>query len=78
MPAPGNSTTEISRTLSEILIIFGVALSVTILILLLSGAPPLAAFHHLLKGSLGSWIKLAQVLTAWIPLSLCAAGLVFS
>jgi simple sugar transport system permease protein len=66
------------QTLNEILIIVGVVFILAILILLLSGAPPFAAFYHLFKGSLGSWNKVAQVLTAWIPLTLCSAGLLFS
>jgi ABC-type uncharacterized transport system permease subunit len=49
-----------------------------ILILLIAGAPPFAAFYHLFIGSLGSWSKFAQVLRAWIPLTLCACGLVFT
>lgn len=48
------------------------------LILLLAGAPPVDAFKHLFLGSLGSWIKFTQVLTAWIPLTLCACGLVYT
>lgn len=50
----------------------------TILILFVAGAPPLKAIKYIFIGSLGSWIKLSQVLMAWIPLSLCAGGLVFS
>jgi len=48
------------------------------LILLIAGAPPVDAFKHLFLGSLGSWIKFSQVLTAWIPLTLCACGLVYT
>ncbi len=68
----------IGRSTGELVIIGSLVFFVTILILLMSGAPPLAAFYHILKGSLGSWTKIAQVLTAWIPLTLCAAGLLFS
>jgi len=50
----------------------------TALVLLLTGAPPLAAFYHLFKGSLGSWIKFSHVIKAWIPLTLCACGLLFT
>jgi ABC-type uncharacterized transport system permease subunit len=66
------------QTFNEIFVIAVVVFMVTVMILLVSGAPPLAAFYHLLIGSLGSWIKFAQVLTAWIPLTLCSAGLLFS
>jgi ABC-type uncharacterized transport system permease subunit len=30
----------------------------TSLVLLIAGAPPLAAYYHIFKGSLGSWLKL--------------------
>jgi general nucleoside transport system permease protein len=50
----------------------------TTLILLITGAPPLAAYYHIFKGSLGSWLKFAHVIKAWIPLTLCACGLLFT
>ena len=66
------------QSAGEFLIIACLVFFVTIVILLTAGAPPLPAFYHILKGSLGSWTKISQVLTAWIPLTLCAAGLLFS
>jgi len=39
---------------------------------------PWPAFYHLFVGALGSWSKLAQVLMVWIPLTLCACGLIYS
>lgn len=50
----------------------------TTLILLLSGAPPFAAYYHIFKGSLGSVNKLAHVINAWVPLTLCACGLLYT
>ncbi len=50
----------------------------TTLVLLAAGAPPLAAYLHLLKGSLGSWNKIFHVVNAWVPLTLCACGLLFT
>jgi ABC-type uncharacterized transport system permease subunit len=50
----------------------------TTLILLVAGAPPLAAYYNLLKGSLGSWIKISRVIQAWVPLTLCACGLLYT
>jgi ABC-type uncharacterized transport system permease subunit len=50
----------------------------TTIILLVSGAPPFAAYYQIFKGSLGSWIKLGQVVQVWIPLTLCAAGLLYT
>lgn len=50
----------------------------TTCILMIAGAPPFAAFYHLFVGAFGSWNKFAQVLMTWIPLTLCACGLVFT
>ncbi|MGD8982284.1 MAG: hypothetical protein PVF42_11890, partial [Desulfobacterales bacterium] len=60
-----------------VLTLFVVFLFTTI-ILLVSGAPPFAAYVHIFKGSLGSWIKLGQVIQVWIPLTLCSAGLLYT
>lgn len=66
------------RWVGDILILVLGVFCVTSIILLMAGAPPLASFGYLIAGSLGSWIKVGQVLTGWIPLVLCACGLVFS
>lgn len=50
----------------------------TSLVLLIAGAPPFAAYYHIFKGSLGSWTKLAYVLSAWIPLTLSSCGLLYT
>jgi simple sugar transport system permease protein len=50
----------------------------TTFILLISGAPPFSAYFHIIKGSLGSWIKLSRVLQVWIPLTFCSAGLLYT
>jgi general nucleoside transport system permease protein len=50
----------------------------TTFVLLLAGAPPLASYEQILKGSLGSWIKLSHVIKVWIPLCLCACGLQYT
>jgi simple sugar transport system permease protein len=62
----------------ETLLILAGVLFLTIIILLVAGAPPYDALKYLFIGSLGSWIKFSQVLMAWIPLTLCACGLVYS
>jgi simple sugar transport system permease protein len=67
-----------SRHVLEILFLMGVVLAFTALVMVLSGAPPLAACYHLLVGSLGSWVKFSHVVKAWIPLTLCACGLMFT
>jgi len=50
----------------------------TTLILLITGAPPLAAYYHIFKGSLGSWITFGHVVKTWIPLTLCSTGLIYT
>jgi ABC-type uncharacterized transport system permease subunit len=50
----------------------------TTLVLLLAGAPPMQAFAALFKGALGSWIKFSHVLKTWVPLTLCACGLLYT
>ncbi len=73
-----NETQDFIRAFGATALILAGVLCLSILILFLAGAPPFAAFQHLFLGSLGSWLKFAQVLMAWIPLTLCACGLVFS
>ena len=74
----GSKMRDLGRSTGQLLIIGSLVLFVATLVLLIAGAPPLAAFYHVLKGSIGSWTKIAQVLTAWVPLTLCSAGLLFS
>ena len=68
----------IKRTFLETAFLLLGVLGLTIIILLVAGAPPLTALNTLFMGSLGSWLKIARVLTMWIPLTLCACGLVYS
>jgi len=56
----------------------GVAFAFTTLILLLAGAPPAATYYQLFKGSLGGFNKLTNVIRVWIPLTLCACGLLYT
>ena len=71
---PQNVVRYVREALLTLLIVFGF----TTLILVLAGAPPFAAYYHIFKGSLGSWIKITHVIKAWIPLSLCACGLLYT
>jgi len=64
----------IRETLLTLLMVF----AFTTLILLLAGAPPFKAYYQIVKGSLGSWIKFSHVIKAWIPLTLCACGLLYT
>jgi len=50
----------------------------TSVVLLLADAPPLSAYYHIFQGSLGSLNKFSHVVKAWIPLTLCACGLLFT
>ncbi len=62
----------------ELLVTLAAVIAFTTLILLLSGAPPFAAFTQIAKGALGSWGKFAHVVKAWIPLTLCGVGLLYT
>ena len=66
-----------SRALDAVLT-GGVAAALTVAVLVVAGAPPWGALEHLVLGALGSASKIAQVLTAWAPLALCASGLVYT
>ena len=66
------------RFSGELLVALGAVMAFTMLILVLSGAPPLAAFTQIVKGALGSWSKFAHVIKAWIPLTLCGMGLLYT
>lgn len=48
------------------------------LVLILAGASPLAAVAQMFSGAFGSWRHVATVIRTWIPLGLCACGLLFS
>ncbi|MFP3852828.1 MAG: ABC transporter permease [Anaerolineales bacterium] len=51
------------------------ALGFTTIILLMTGAPPIAAFRSILEGGLGSISRITDVLVAWVPLLLVTMGL---
>ena len=70
--------TAFLRYSRELILTLVVVFSFTTLILLLAGAPPLAAYYQIFKGSLGSWLKLGQVISVWIPLTLCSCGLLYT
>jgi simple sugar transport system permease protein len=64
--------------LREALLTVAVVFVFASLLLILSGAPPLEAYYHLFLGSLSSWVKFTHVVKVWIPLTLCACGLLFT
>ncbi len=51
------------------------ALMLTVIVTLPSGAPPLKAIYILFEGGLGSMSRIGRVLGGWVPLTLCAVGL---
>ena len=75
--APRRSS-AVLLALSEIVLLLAIVLGFTTVILLMAGAPPLKAYYHIIMGSLGSWGKLGHVIKAWIPLTLCACGLLYT
>lgn len=50
----------------------------TTLILLAAGAPPWNTYYHIFLGAFGSWVKFGHCVKAWIPLTLCACGLLYT
>jgi len=54
------------------------ALLFTSMVLMMAGASPVEAYWYILKGSLGSWTKITDVLVAWVPLLLATAGLLMT
>jgi simple sugar transport system permease protein len=68
---PGTGATDLFLRIAAILI----ALILSAMVLLLIGASPLDAFTLILSGAFGSTSKLAYVLTTWVPVLLCSAGL---
>jgi simple sugar transport system permease protein len=79
MTAPlANSFENLKKQFRQVIVTVVAVFFFTSLILIIAGAPPLAAYYHIFKGSLGSWLKFAHVIKAWIPLTLCACGLIFT
>jgi ABC-type uncharacterized transport system permease subunit len=74
----GFASTRLRRALIENALMIAGIVGLSTLTLLVAKAPPMAALRHLVMGSVGSWLKISQVLMGWIPLTLCACGLVFS
>ena len=73
-----NRFENVVRQSRHVLVTVAAVFLFTSLVLIIAGAPPLAAYYHIFKGSLGSWIKFSHVIKSWIPLTLCACGLLFT
>lgn len=69
---------KLSRNLLENALTVSLALGFTALMLILAGAPPIESFEQIIRGSLGSWVKLSHVMKVWVPLTLCTCGLLFT
>jgi general nucleoside transport system permease protein len=54
------------------------ALGLTTLVLVATGAPPFAAFGSIAKGAVGSWGVASDVVVAWVPLLLVTSGLLLT
>lgn len=50
----------------------------TSLILLVSHVDPISAYQQMIMGSLSSWSRVGHVFKIWIPLTLCAVGLLYT
>jgi simple sugar transport system permease protein len=66
------------RALQETVLTVSIIVLVTVVTLLIAEAPPVEVFLAIYQGCMGSWIKFSHVLSAWIPLTLCACGLLFT
>jgi simple sugar transport system permease protein len=51
------------------------ALALATLVLIATGAPPLAAYASIIKGAVGNWGVVSDTVVAWVPLLLVTAGL---
>ncbi len=69
---------RIGLTLGLRTLAFVLAILVTILVLLASGAPPLEAFRQIVLGAFGSSKRLSDVLVSWVPLLLASSGLLLT
>ncbi|MBU1168792.1 MAG: ABC transporter permease [Proteobacteria bacterium] len=50
----------------------------TSMVLILTGAPPFSVYKQIFLGSLSTGSKFGHVIKAWIPLTLCAIGLLYT
>ncbi len=50
----------------------------TVLVLLVSGAPPVEAFRQIFVGAFGTYKRFTDVLVSWVPLLLASSGLLIT
>jgi len=66
------------RNMRDAFLLLGAAVLFTTAVLVIAGAPPFDAYLHIFKGAVGSTIRFSHVLAAWVPLALCACGLLYT
>jgi simple sugar transport system permease protein len=71
---PSNSWLNLGLGLLPVIL----ALLVTVLMLLIVGAPPLDVYARMLDGAFGDPQRTADVVAAWVPLTLSALGLLIT
>lgn len=78
LKVPSMPQSSIKPLVFDLLLGSFLVLSFTALVLLVAGAPVLAAFQHIWLGAFASSSKISQVLSVWVPLTLCSCGLLFT
>jgi ABC-type uncharacterized transport system permease subunit len=69
---------RIREGVSKVAIALSIVFVFITAILALVKAPPFQAYGYLVMGSVGSWLKISQVLRVWVPLTLCSCGLLYT
>lgn len=67
-----------TRKVAYFLVPLAMALGITSLLLVVADAPPIEAFRLIADGAFGDITRIADTLTAWIPLGIAAVGLVIT
>ena len=76
MPEPGKPSRALGALFQVAAVL--VALLLTTAVLIVSKAPPLAAYANIALGAAGSWDVISNVLVSWVPLLLVTAGLILT
>jgi simple sugar transport system permease protein len=69
---------RITTPLVQVLSIAGLALGAVSLLLFTLGLSPADIARVMAAGTVSSWLRISHVLSIWIPLMLCASGLLFT
>ena len=71
-------TSRLVTGLKQISIISGLATGAVCLLLFALKLSPIEIVSAMATGSLTSWMKFSQILSIWVPLTLCSCGLLFT